>query len=207
MATILIVDDHPALRLALRAQIMHLLGIKRVHEADNGQDAVDLVRQYKPDLVILDLDLPRISGLEAIPRMRAVHPAVRVLILTAQDPVPFAGRAFQAGAQGFVGKTQELDAIIRCVETVLGGFTVFPSATPRNATTGEEANESVHQLSDKEMEILRMLSRGMTNKAIGKSLFISNKTVSSYKTRIMNKVGAKSLVDLLEFARRNRLLP
>lgn len=210
MTTILIVDDHPALRLALRAQLSQLLGVKRIHEADNGQAAIDAVRQFKPDLVILDLDIPRMSGLDAVPRMRALHPPVRVLVLTAQDPVPFAARAFQAGAHGFVSKTQELDAIVRCVESVLGGFTVFPSNSPRDAPRDSQVvddDEGLRKLTDKEMEILRMLARGMTNKAIGKALFISNKTVSSYKTRIMDKLGAESLVDLIDFARRCRLIP
>lgn len=210
MTTILIVDDHPAMRLALRTQLAQLLGVKRMYEADNGQTAIDAVRQFRPDLVILDLDIPRMSGLDAVPRMRVLHPAVRVLVLTAQDPIPFAARAFQAGAQGFVSKTQELDAIVRCVESVLGGFTVFPNCSPRETPREGQIvsdTEGLRKLTDKEMEILRMLARGMSNKSIGKSLFISNKTVSSYKTRIMDKLGAESLVDLVDFARRCRLIP
>ncbi len=214
MTSILIVDDHPALRLALKAQLSKLPGIHHIWEADNGQTAVDIVRQFRIDLVVLDLDIPRMSGLDAVPRMRAVHAAVRVLILTAQDAVPFAARAMQAGAHGFVSKTQDLDAIVRCVQSVLGGFTVFPSCTPRDMPRdpprdGQSPSdtEGLGKLTDKEMEILRMLTRGMTNKAIGKALFISNKTVSSYKTRIMTKLGAESLVDLVDFARRCRLVP
>ncbi len=209
MTTILIVDDHPAMRLALQTQLSRLLGVKRVFEADNGRAAIDAVRQHKPDLVVLDLDIPRMSGLDAVPRMRALHPAVRVLVLTAQDPSPFAARAFQAGAQGFVSKTQELDAILRCVESVLGGYTVFPANNTHNPPCDQPAsdNDNLRKLTDKEMEILRMLARGLTNKAIGEALFISNKTVSSYKTRIMDKLGAESLVDLIDFARRCRLIP
>ncbi|RZT31928.1 response regulator transcription factor [Cupriavidus agavae] len=210
MTSILIVDDHPALRLALRAQLSQLLGVKRMYEADNGQTAIDAVRQYKPDIVVLDLDIPRISGLDAVPRMRALHPDVRILVLTAQDATPFSARAFQAGAQGFVSKTEELDAIVRCVESVRGGFTVFPTTHPRETPREGQIvsdNEGLRRLSDKEMEILRMLARGMSNKSIGKALFISNKTVSSYKSRIMTKLGAESLVDLVDFARRCRLIP
>lgn len=210
MTTILIVDDHPALRLALRAHLSQLDGVERIHEADDGLTAVEIVGQCKPDLVILDLDLPRLSGLEAVPRMRALCASVRVLVLTAQDPEPFAARALHAGAQGFVSKTQELDAIVRCAQSVLGGFTVFPAGTPRELprdTQSEDDSSGMRKLTEKEMEILRMLARGMANKAIGKELFISNKTVSSYKTRIMSKLGAESLVDLIDFARRSRLVP
>lgn len=198
------------MRLALRAQLSQLLGIKRMYEADNGQVAIDIVRQHKPDLVVLDLDIPRISGLDAVQRMHAVHPEVRVLVLTAQDPVPFAARSFQAGAQGFVSKTQELNAIVRCAESVLGGYTVFPNYGQRDiprASRMTSDDEGLRKLTGKEVEILRMLARGMTNKSIGKALFISNKTVSSYKTRILEKLGVETLVDLVDFARRCRLSP
>jgi len=83
MTKILIVDDHPALRLALRAQLSQLLGVTALLEADNGQDALDTVRQQKPDLVVLDLDIPRVSGLDAMPRMRGLHPPIRILVLSA----------------------------------------------------------------------------------------------------------------------------
>jgi two-component system response regulator EvgA len=210
MTKILIVDDHPALRLALRTQLSQLLGVTSLLESDNGQSALDAVRQHKPDLVVLDLDIPRMSGLDAVPRMRALHPAIRILVLSAQDPVPFAARAFQAGAQGFVSKTQSMDAIVRCVESVLGGFTVFPSNNHRESPRESHKvsdNEGLRKLTDKEVEILRMLTRGMSNKTIGKTLFISNKTVSSYKARIMKKLAADSLVELIDFARRCRLIP
>ncbi|MEN7528721.1 response regulator transcription factor [Cupriavidus sp. DL-D2] len=210
MTTILIVDDHPALRMALRAHLSQLTGVKRMYEADNGQAAVDSVRQHKPDLVVLDLDIPRMSGLDAMPRMLAVHPQVRVLVLTAQDPIPFATRARHAGAQGFVSKTEDMEAIARCVETVRSGFTVFPTSDPCDISYEGRIvtdDEGLRKLSDKEMKILRMLSRGMSNKAIGNALFISNKTVSSYKSQIMDKLGAESLVDLVDFARRCRLTP
>ncbi|MBV8271447.1 MAG: response regulator transcription factor [Cupriavidus sp.] len=209
MTKILIVDDHPALRLALRAQLSQLLGVTGLLEADNGQDALDAVRQQKPDLVVLDLDIPRVSGLDAMPRMRGLHPSIRILVLSAQNPVPFAARAFQAGAQGFVSKTQSMDAIVRCVESVLGGYTVFPSSNHRDSPREHRMvgdNEGLRRLTDREVEILRMLTRGMSNKAIGKTLFISNKTVSSYKTRIMKKLDADSLVELIDFARRCRLI-
>ncbi|MDT6963764.1 MULTISPECIES: response regulator transcription factor [unclassified Cupriavidus] len=206
MTTILIVDDHPALRLALRANVCDLMEVTQVYEADNGQAAIDHVRQHKPDLVILDLDIPRPNGIEAVPQMRSLHPSIRVLILSAQDPLQCAARAFQAGAHGYVSKTQDLDAITRCAESVLAGFTVFPSLAQRDPTNMGRT-PGLHNLSDKEMEILRMLARGMSNKVIGKALFISNKTVSSYKARIMGKLGAESVVDLADFARRHRLVP
>jgi two-component system response regulator EvgA len=211
MTTILVVDDHPAFRLVVKTHLMQLLGVADVLEAENGQTAVEVARQSTPDLAILDLDIPRINGLEVIPRLKLAHASMRVLVLSGQDPATFAPRAMRSGAQGFVGKSQEMKEIMRGVEAVLAGYTVFPMSSggagmvaSANAT-GEE--DKLKLLSDKELMILQMLSKGMSNKAIGDALFISNKTVSSHKTRVMQKLRVKSLVDLVDFARRCRVSP
>jgi two-component system response regulator EvgA len=209
MTTILIVDDHPAMRLVLRHHLLQLLGVDEVIEADNGQCAIELVRARMPDLVLLNLDIPRSSGLDVAPRLRAIHPQVRILVVTALDPAVFISRSWQAGAQGFVSKTQDIKEILRAVEAVLAGYTVFPvlnrGGAPRQAMSADE--EILRRLSDKELVVLQMLARGMSYKAISASLFISNKTVSSYKARIMGKLQVSSLVELVDFARRCRLTP
>ncbi|RWA49920.1 two-component system response regulator [Cupriavidus sp. UYMSc13B] len=209
MTTILIVDDHPAMRLVLRHHLLQLLGVDEVIEADNGQCAIELVRARAPDLVLLDLDIPRSSGLDVAPRLRAIHPQVRILVVTALDPAVFISRSWQAGAQGFVSKTQDIKEILRAVEAVLAGYTVFPvlsrGGAPRQAMSADE--EILRRLSDKELAVLQMLARGLSYKAISASLFISNKTVSSYKARIMGKLQVSSLVELVDFARRCRLTP
>jgi len=207
LTTILIVDDHPALRLVLRSQISQMLGVDEVLEADNGQSAIELVRSRMPDLVILDLDIPRISGLDVAPRLRTIHPQVRILVVSALDPAVFVARAWQAGVQGFISKTQDVKEILRAVEAVLAGYMVFPAMTrdgaPRLAMARDE--ENLRRLSDKEVVVLQMLARGMSYKAISNELFISNKTVSSYKSCIMAKLQVESLVELVDFARRCRL--
>jgi two-component system, NarL family, response regulator EvgA len=208
MSSVLIIDDHPAFRLVIKLQLMQLLGIEEVIEADNGQTAVEMARQHTPKLAILDLDIPRISGLDVIPRLKLVHPPIRVLVLSGHDPATFAPRAMRSGVHGFVGKSQEMKEIMRGVEAVLAGYTVFPvtasgGVVPSIGTEHDE--ERVRLLSDKELVILQMLSKGMSNKAIGDALFISNKTVSSHKTRVMQKLGAKSLVELIDLARRCRI--
>jgi two-component system response regulator EvgA len=209
MSTILVIDDHPAFRMVIKMQLMQLLGVEEVIEADNGQTAVEMARVHTPELAILDLDIPRISGLDVIPRLRLVHPPIRVMVLSGHDPATFAPRAMRSGVHGFVGKSQEMKEIMRGVEAVLAGYTVFPVAANGAAIAaaagagGEE--QRIGLLSDKELVILQMLSKGMSNKAIGDALFISNKTVSSHKTRIMQKLGVKSLVELIDLARRCRI--
>ncbi len=204
MATILIVDDHPAVRVVLKTHLSQVLGVTHVLEADNGQAAVEIVRQYAPDVVILDLDIPRINGLDVIPRLKAIQPTVRILVISGQDQNTFAPRARQAGANGYVSKTQELPEIVRCVESVLAGYSVMPEVDGARAEGLDDARR-LGSLSDKELVIMQMLAKGMSNKQIGEVLFISNKTVSTHKTRIMEKLGARSLVDVIDFARRHHI--
>ncbi|NMM01132.1 response regulator transcription factor [Paraburkholderia sp. RP-4-7] len=210
MSTILVIDDHPAFRLVIKMQLMQLLGVEEVIEADNGQTAVEMARQHTPKLAILDLDIPRISGLDVIPRLKLAHPSMRVLVLSGQDPATFAPRAMRSGVHGFVAKSQEMKEIMRGVEAVLAGYTVFPvtASGAGIAPSGDAANEEdrLTLLSDKELVILQMLSKGMSNKAIGDALFISDKTVSTYKSRIQEKLGLSSLAALIEFATLHRLI-
>lgn len=210
MSTILIIDDHPAFRMIVKLQLTQLLSIEEVIEADNGQTAVELARQCKPDLAILDLDIPRINGLDVIPRLKLAHPPIRVMVLSGHDPATFAPRAMRSGVHGFVGKAQEMKEIMRGVEAVLAGYTVFPvapngaSIAPGAGPSGDEGR--IMLLSDKELVILQMLSKGMSNKSIGDALFISDKTVSTYKSRIQEKLGLSSLAALIEFASLHKLI-
>ncbi|MFM0279127.1 response regulator transcription factor [Paraburkholderia sediminicola] len=208
MTTILIVDDHPALRLVIKTHLSQLLGITEIIETDNGQTAVELARQHTPDLAILDLDIPRINGLDVIPRLKLAHPSIRVLVLSGHDPSTFAPRAMRTGAQGFVGKSQDMKEILRGVEAVLAGYTVFPMSAGGAGVGASAASEEekLKLLSDKELVILQMLAKGMSNKTIGDSLFISDKTVSTYKSRIQEKLGLSSLAALIEFAALQRLI-
>src|ERR1700761_4788410 len=203
MSTILIVDDHPAFRLVIKMHLAKLLGVNDVFEADNGQTAVEIARQHLPDLAILDLDIPRINGLDVIPRLKLAHPDIRVLVLSGQDPSTFAPRAMRAGAQG-------MKEIMRGVEAVMAAYTVFPmnigaTGTSPTLAAGEE-EEKLELLSDKELMILQMLAKGMSNKTIGDALFMSDKTVSTYKGRIHEKLGLSSLAGLIEFAALQKLI-
>jgi two-component system, NarL family, response regulator EvgA len=209
MTKILIVDDHPAFRLVMKMHLLQLLGVDEVIEAENGQAAVEMARQNAPDLAVIDLDIPRINGLDVIPRLRLAHAAVRVLVLSGQDASTFAPRAMRSGAQGFVGKSQDMKEIMRGVEAVLAGYSVFPMNSNMGMSTPNgmlDEEERVKQLSDKELMILQMLSKGMSNKTIGEALFMSDKTVSTYKGRIQEKLGLSSLAALIEFASLQKLI-
>ncbi|ASW02173.1 response regulator transcription factor [Paraburkholderia aromaticivorans] len=201
MSTILVIDDHPAFRMVIKMQLMQLLGVEEVIEADNGQTAVEMARVHTPELAILDLDIPRISGLDVIPRLRLAHPPIRVMVLSGHDPATFAPRAMRSGVHGFVGKSQEMKEIMRGVEAVLAGYDCFPADSNE-----AEAASGLNALSAREVEVLQYLARGVSNRDIAGRLSLSDKTVSTYKSRIQEKLGLSSLAGLIEFAASHRLV-
>lgn len=210
VTTVLIVDDHPSLRLVLKMHLSQVLGVTGILEADNGQATIQIVKDSAPGLVILDIDIPKINGLDVIPRIRAIQPSIRILVVSGQDQSVFAPRVKTAGANGYVSKAQEISEIIRCVEAILAGYTVFPNTEGPQAPRLERVTQNVdrlNRLSDKEIVIMQMLARGMSNKEIGEALFISNKTVSTHKTRIMGKLEVQTLVELVDFARQCHIAP
>ena len=208
MHSTVIVDDHPAIRLAVRS-VLEASGLfKVVGEADSGPTALTTIREQQPALVILDLDLPKMNGLELIERVKASSPAIRLLVLSAQQESIFATRALQAGANGFMSKSEGMSSIVQAAQSVLAGYSVFPSSAlgTLSGSGGSSPAELIKTLSDRELTVLQQLARGMSNKEIGDALLISNKTVSSYKTRLFEKLNISTLVELVDFARANHLI-
>jgi len=205
MHSIVIVDDHPAIRLAVRSVLEGSGQYQVIGEADNGPSALALIRELQPALVVLDLDLPKMTGLELIERVKATQPAVKLLVLSAQQEGIFATRALQAGANGFLSKSEGMSSIVQATQAVLSGYAVFPNAALAGPT-GASGADLVKTLSDRELTVLQQLARGMSNKEIGDALLISNKTVSSYKTRLFEKLNISTLVELVDFARANNLI-
>jgi len=209
MHTVIVVDDHPAIRLAVRAALEASGTFSVIGEADDGPTALATIRDLRPDLVILDLDLPRLNGLDLIERVRKTQPSAKLLVLSAQEESIFAGRTVQAGANGFMSKTQNMPAVVQAAQTVMAGYSMFPSSALA-AQAHLEASGSpallIKSLSDRELIVLQHLARGLSNKQIAETLLISNKTISSYKTRIFEKLGISTLVELVDFTRAQNLI-
>ncbi|MBO2891582.1 MULTISPECIES: response regulator transcription factor [Pseudomonas] len=205
MNKVLIVDDHPVIRLAVR-MLMERHGYDVVAETDNGVAALQLPRQYLPDIVVLDIGIPKLDGLEVIGRMTTFSPGSKVLVLTSQAPGNFSMRCMQAGAAGYVCKQQELTELLSAIKAVLSGYSYFPNqALHVSRGRGGSETDMVNRLSAREMTVLQQLARGRSNKEIADSMFLSNKTVSTYKSRLLLKLNARSLVDLIELAQRQGL--
>ncbi|MGU2251314.1 response regulator transcription factor [Pseudomonas aeruginosa] len=208
MSKVLIVDDHPAIRLAVRL-LFERDGFTIVGEADNGAEALQVARKKSPDLAILDIGIPKkIDGLEVIARLKSLKLDTKVLVLTRQNPAQFAPRCLQAGAMGFVSKRENLSELLLAAKAVLAGYIHFPTGALRSINQQSRDNEArmLESLSDREMTVLQYLANGNTNKAIAQQLFLSEKTVSTYKSRIMLKLNAHSLAGLIDFARRHELI-
>ncbi|MDH4555999.1 response regulator transcription factor [Pseudomonas sp. BN417] len=205
MKSALIVDDHPVIRMAVR-MLLERNGMDVVGEADNGVDALQLVRQHEPDIVILDIGIPRLDGLNVITRIRSLGLDSNVLVLTSQPAESFSQRCFQAGAKGFVSKEEDLQNLITAINAISAGFTLFP-AMPMggNQPPALSDAELVGRLSNQELMVLQHLASGLSNKDIAERMLLSNKTVSTYKARIQQKLNLDSLLELIEFARRNDL--
>ncbi|HHX0932231.1 response regulator transcription factor [Pseudomonas aeruginosa] len=204
---ILIVDDHPVIRMAMK-MLLEAEGHQIVGDTDNGVDAISLGRELKPDLVILDIGIPRLDGLEVISRLMVLALPLKILVLTGQSASLFALRSMQAGAAGFVCKQGGLAELVTAVNAVASGYSYFPSSAMRPVQQGAYSDdvELLGRLSDREVSVLQYLSQGYSNKQISEQMFISNKTVSTYKARLLLKLNAGSLVDLIEFAKRNTLI-
>ena len=207
MSRILIVDDHPVIRMAMK-MLLEAEGHQIVGDTDNGVDAISLGRELKPDLVILDIGIPRLDGLEVISRLMVLALPLKILVLTGQSASLFALRSMQAGASGFVCKQGGLAELVTAVNAVASGYSYFPSSAMRPVQQGAYSDdvELLGRLSDREVSVLQYLSQGYSNKQISEQMFISNKTVSTYKARLLLKLNAGSLVDLIEFAKRNTLI-
>ncbi|MGP5330449.1 response regulator [Pseudomonas helleri] len=208
MNTIFIVDDHPVIRLAIRMLLEHE-GYEIVGETDNGVDAMQMIRECVPDLIILDISIPKLDGLEVLARFNAMNSTLKTLVLTAQSPALFAMRCMQSGAAGYVCKQEELSKLVSAIKAVFSGYNYFPSQalTPENIEGHNSSELELFKLvNDRELMVLKLFAQGKTNKEIATGMFLSNKTVSTYKKRLMQKLKANSLVDLIELAKRNALV-
>ncbi|GLH31371.1 MULTISPECIES: response regulator transcription factor [Pseudomonas] len=206
MHSVFIVDDHPVIRLAVR-MLLENQNYKVVGESDNGVDAMQMIRETMPDLVILDISIPKLDGLEVLSRFQTMALPLKVLILTAQSPALFAVRCMHSGAAGYVCKQEDLSELLSAIKAVLAGYNYFPSQAIH---TGHETADTdlrlFRQVNDRELMVLQLFAQGRSNKEIAKGMFLSNKTVSTYKKRLMQKLQVDTLVDLIEMAKRNALV-
>lgn len=199
---ILVVDDHPMVRLAVRI-LLSRHGYAVFAETDNGVDALHLAQEMHPDIVILDLGIPKLDGMALIPQLHSLCPELKVLVLTANSAL--ANRCMQMGVAGFVSKGEALDDIVRAIDSICAGYRHLPVDafnTPPNQEAQDTDATALHSLSGRELMVLKQLAQGLSNKQIGERMQLSNKTISTYKTRIIYKLKAQHLLEIIDFAKR-----
>lgn len=208
---LLIVDDHPLMRGGLRKLIELEADMKVVAEAGNGEDALQLAQRLQPDVVLLDINLPTLNGLEVTARLKAIHRHIAVVLLTAHDQSEQVLYAMQAGASAYCTKGVEAERLFRIIREVAQGNYVIgeriytPQAlqtwleAQRHSLWGDESDRHA-PLSPREMEILRCVTRGLHNKAIAQELGISHQTVRNHITSILTKLNVRGRTQAAVYA-------
>lgn len=193
MPSLLLVDDHPVVHVALEAALIK--SSRRYHLQAVQDDVQALAQLATADfaLVILDIGLPQVDGLQLLKKIHRHYPQQPILIYTAQEEDIYARMAYSAGANGFVHKGSRLEDLVLAIETVLDGSLSFPAA----AMTEEALPAEGTLLTPKELQVLGLLSKGLSNLKIAEMLNISNKTVSTHKKNILRKTGASNLLELV----------
>lgn len=206
MIRVLIVDDHVVVRYGLGAILKWEPDIELVGEAGDGEEAVRLILQQEPDVVLLDLRLPTLSGVEVMRRVRARLPRVRFLVLTTYDSDTYIAPALAAGAQGYLLKDVTPDELARAVRAVMnGGAALEPSIAARVLERIAD-DDQPDQLSSRELEVLRHLAAGATNKRIAVLLNVSENTIKTYISRIFSKLDVQTRAEAVAFALQHGLV-
>jgi DNA-binding NarL/FixJ family response regulator len=192
---VLLADDHAVVRAGIRQFLEHAPDISVVAEADEGAMAKALIEEHRPDVAVLDIQMPEASGIEVTRWVRANHPEVGVLVLTAYDDDPYVMAVLQAGANGYVLKTASPQEIIQAVRDVHEGKSALDPIIARKLMThvaGRHAKPQYEPLTDRELQVLELAAKGYTNKAIGLQLNISDRTVQGHLAKVYGKLDVNS---------------
>ncbi|MFF7707487.1 response regulator [Pseudomonas sp. NPDC007930] len=206
MQTAFIADDHPFIRTVVR-RTLERADISVVGEAGDGISALKGVRRLEPDLLVLDLDMPGISGLQVLDRLLTLARQPKVLVLSAHLGEHYGPRCLRAGAMAYLCKRHGLEHLLLAVEALRCGFIFFAREASQMAPPRAEAAkhaEVLAGLSPRELQVLHYLALGVSNVGISGMLNISNKTVSSHKRRLLRKFEVRSVIDLAEILEANR---
>lgn len=201
-----LIEDHPAVRFAIRHMIEAEGEFIVAGEADTGGAGLDLVRARQPDMVVVDLNLPDIDGLQLLNSLASLPVPPRTLVLSGLDERIYAPRAMGLGASGFISKSKGMDELRHAIRMVAGGYICFPLVAMQVGPEGQAGEAGQPRLTRREMSVLLGLVKGQSNKEIGQTLFLSQKTISTYKIRILEKLHLETLADMINWAHRNNLI-
>jgi len=189
MVRVLLAEDHQAVRQSIRLYLEGK-GVEVIGEAANGREAVEMVRELQPDVVIMDIHMPELTGIEATRRIRHEYDDARILVLTAYNEPSYIYALLDAGADGYILKTAELSELFKALEDVAAGGRAFDAELIRKAKAYRQSQMDIAELlTDREVEVLTQVARGLTNKEIGRELFVSDRTIQGHLQNVYQKLG------------------
>lgn len=209
---LILADDHVMLRQGTLAMLARESDLTVVGEANDGAEAVRLAETLRPDVVVMDVRMPGMNGIEATRQIRNRWPSVQVLVLTAHDDDEYVFALLEAGANGYLLKTAPVADLVRAIRTVAAGESAMAPSIVRklvNRVSGRKAQEPEDEfeaLTGREMEVLKLLAQGMTNKQIADTLIISDRTVQTHLSNIFGKLGVNSRTEAILIAMKRNLL-
>ncbi len=205
MIKVLLVDDHELVRTGIRRLLEEAPDIEVTGEAGSGQEALGRVRVCPPDVVLMDLNMPGMGGIETTRRLAKTHPEVRVIALTVEDEDPFPGKLHDAGAQGYLTKGCPAEEMLKAIRKVARGLPYVDAHVAKKHMESDwegAAKVPFERLSTREMEVAMMILGGRKTQAIAEALHVSPKTVSTYRQRIYEKLNIATDVELTRLAYR-----
>jgi DNA-binding NarL/FixJ family response regulator len=210
MIKVLLADDHSIVREGLRKVLEESSEIQVIAEAADGETALDKALSFKPDVAVVDISMPGMDGLEVVTRLKSYCPGIPVLILTMHEEEQYVIRAMEAGAMGYVTKQSAPEQLVAAVKKLYGGGSYLTSkaseALALRMIMGNQKISRAETLSLRELQVLRKLAMGSTNREIAQSYNLSVKTVDTYRARILKKLGLRNNAELSRFAIQNKLV-
>lgn len=205
MIRILLADDHKIVREGLRRLLATADGLEVAAEAADGDQALALVRVNDYDLAMIDMSMPGLSGMDLIKRLKLEKPKLRILVLSMHGEKQYAARALKAGASGYLNKDSAPELLVSAIRKIAAGGVHIGDAAAASLVSADTDKAPHEKLSDREFEVLRLLVEGLGPSEIGERIHLSVKTVSTHKTRILEKMGLSSTADLVRYALENKL--
>lgn len=205
----MLVDDHDLVRTGIRRMLDDIDGIRVVAEAVNGEQAITQVRNKRPDVILMDVSMPGIGGLEATRKITRSVPDMKIIAVTIHDDDPFPARLLEAGAAGYITKGCDIREIISAIRSVYQGKQyITPDIAQKLALSfvNNRARSPFAELTQRETQVMLMVVKGDTNKEISRLLCLSPKTTSTYRYRLFEKLGVENDVELTRFAIRHGLI-
>lgn len=207
MKNVLVIDDHPVVRLAIR-MLLEKTGLVVSGETGDGHEAIQMVNHLYPELVIVDIDIPSVNGIDVVMRIRKNGFRGGILVLSGKDGEHYIRRSASAGADGFMSKSNHLTELNDAIRAIRSGYGYFPLNRARlDVALSQENNDKskISKLSSKELDVLRYLAKGVKVVSIARMMHLSDKTISTYKSRMMEKLELNSMVELFDFTQRHNL--